>query len=88
MFTTTEENEAVFPVFCQVGISSQDKFCLELEVTFNMEPKKLIIIFSKNCTFQQVNKAENATHKHCSPLSLPLLTAFARSDKKKPFTVS
>lgn len=40
MFTTTEENEAVFPLFCEVGISSQDEFCLEMEVTFNMEQKK------------------------------------------------
>ena len=27
-FTTTEQNEAAFWLFCELGISSQDYFCL------------------------------------------------------------
>ena len=30
VFTTTEENEAALSLFCELGISSQDQFCLEI----------------------------------------------------------
>ena len=32
VFTTTEKNKAVLSLFCELRISSQDQFCLEIEV--------------------------------------------------------
>ena len=32
VITTTEENEAALSLFCELGISSQDQFCLKIEV--------------------------------------------------------
>ena len=32
LLTTTEEKEAALSLFCELGISSQDQFCLEIEV--------------------------------------------------------
>ena len=46
LLTTTEENEATLSLFCELGISSQDQFCLEIEV--NLWRKKGKQIFSKN----------------------------------------
>ena len=45
LLTTTEENEAALSLFCELGISSQDQFCLEIDV--NLWRKKGKQIFSK-----------------------------------------
>ena len=46
LLTTTEENEAApLLLFCELGISSQDQFCLKIEV--NLWRKKGKQIFSK-----------------------------------------
>ena len=42
---TSEENKAALSLFCELGISSQDQFCLETEV--NVWRKKGKQIFSK-----------------------------------------
>ena len=47
-----------------------------------MEKKRKADVF-ENCTCQQVNKAKNTADKQHSPRSWALLTAFARSNKKK-----
>ena len=52
LLTTTEEMEVTLSLFCEVGISLQDKFCLE------MEEKRKANIF-ENCMCQQVNMARN-----------------------------
>ena len=57
LLTTTAEKEAALSLFCELGISSQDQFCLEMEV--NLRRKEGKQIFSKNCTCQQVNMARN-----------------------------
>ena len=46
LLTTTGENEAALSLFCELGISSQDKFCLEI-VDINLWRKKGKRIFSK-----------------------------------------
>ena len=46
-----------------------------------MEKMRKANIF-ENCTCQQVNKAKNTADKQRSPRLKPLLTAFARSDKR------
>ena len=38
LLTTTAEKEAALSLFCELGISSQDQFCLEIEV--NLRRKK------------------------------------------------
>ena len=43
--TTAAEKEAALSLFCELGISSQDQFCLEIEV--NLWRKKGKQIFSK-----------------------------------------
>ena len=43
--TTTMEKEAALSLFSELGISSQDQFCLEIEV--NLRRKKGKRIFSK-----------------------------------------
>ena len=45
LLTTTEENEAALSLFCELGISSKDQFCLEIDV--NLWRKKGKQIFSK-----------------------------------------
>ena len=45
MLTTTEEKKASLTLFFELGISSQDQFCLEIEV--NLWRKKGKQIFSK-----------------------------------------
>ena len=45
LLTTTEEKEAALSVFCELGISSQEQFCLEIEV--NLRRKKGRQKFSK-----------------------------------------
>ena len=45
LLTITEEKEAALSLFCELGISSQDQFCLEIEV--NLRRKKGKQIFSK-----------------------------------------
>ena len=44
LLTTTVENGAALSLFCELGISSQDQFCLEIEVNLRKKKKK---IFSK-----------------------------------------
>ena len=61
--TTTEENEAALSLFCELGISSQDQFCLEIEV--NLWRKKGKQIFSKTVrasklTWQRTLQMNNA----------------------------
>ena len=46
LLTTTEENAAALSLFCELEISLQDQFCLEIEV--NLWRKKGKQIFSKN----------------------------------------
>ena len=63
LLTTTEEKEAALSLFREVGISSQDQFCLEIVSQF-MEKKRKANIF-ENCTCQQVNIARNTVlHKN------------------------
>ena len=45
LLTTTEEREAALSLFCELGISSQNQFCLEIEV--NLRRKKGKQMFSK-----------------------------------------
>ena len=45
LLTTTEEKEAALSLFCELGISSQDQFCLETEV--NLWRKKESKYFRK-----------------------------------------
>ena len=45
LLTTTVENGAALSLFCELGISSQDQFCLEIKV--NLCRKKGKQIFSK-----------------------------------------
>ena len=79
--------EAALSLFCELGISSQDQFYLQIEVNLWRKKRKANIF--ENCTCQQVNKAKNNADKQHSPRSWPLLTSFARSAKKTfSFTVS
>ena len=64
MFTATAKTEAVLLLFCELGISSKDEICIEIEV--NLWEKKTANIF-ENCTCQKVNKAVDITDKHRSP---------------------
>ena len=57
LLTTTEEKEAALSLFSELGISSQDQFCLEIEV--NLWRKKRKANNFKNCTSQQVNMERN-----------------------------
>ena len=52
LLTTTEEKEAALTLFYELGISSQDQFCLEIEVDLRGKKGKQ--------TCQQVNMA------HCT----------------------
>ena len=45
LLTTTAEKEAALSLFCELGISSQDQFCLEIEV--NLWRKKESKYFRK-----------------------------------------
>ena len=45
LLTSTEEKEAALSLFCEFGISSQDQFCLEIEV--NLWRKKESKYFRK-----------------------------------------
>ena len=45
LLITTAEKEAALSLFCELGISSQDQFCLQIEV--NLRRKKGKEIFSK-----------------------------------------
>ena len=45
LLTTTAEKEAALSLFCELGISSQNQFCLEIEVTLLRKEGKQI--FSK-----------------------------------------
>ena len=45
LLTTTAEKEAAWSLFCELGISSQDQFCLEIEV--NLWGKKESKYFRK-----------------------------------------
>ena len=45
LLTTTAEKVAAFSLFCELRISSQDQFCLEIEV--NLRRKEGKQIFSK-----------------------------------------
>ena len=55
--TTTEEGEAALSLFCELGIFSQNQFCLEIEVNLLRKKRKANIF--ENCTCQQVNMARN-----------------------------
>ena len=57
LLTITEEKEAALSLFSELGISSQDQFCLEIEV--NLWRKKRKANSLKNCTRQQGNMARN-----------------------------
>ena len=57
LLTITEEKEAALSLFSELGISSQDQFCLEIEV--NLWRKKRKANSLKNCTCQQGNMARN-----------------------------
>ena len=58
LLTTTEENEAApLLLFCELGISSQDQFCLKIEVNLWRKKRKANIF--ENCTCQQVNMTRN-----------------------------
>ena len=85
LLITTAEKEAALSLFCELGISSQDQFCLQIEV--NLRRKKGKEIFSKTVGATKLTWQETAhlDRNRCSSL----LTAFARSDKKTvSFTVS
>ena len=71
LLTTTAEKEAALSLFCELGISSQDQFCLQIEV--NLRRKKGKEIFS---TLTSIDA--HLDRNRCNSL----LTAFARSDKK------
>ena len=45
LLTTTAEKEAALSLFCELGISSQDQFCLEIEINLRRIKEKQI--FSK-----------------------------------------
>ena len=80
-------NEAALSLFCELGTSLQDQFCLQIEVSLWRKKRKANIF--ENCTCQQVDKAKNTADRQHSPRSWPLLTTFARSAKKTfSFTVS
>ena len=53
LLTYTEEKEAALSLFCEFGISSQDQFCLEIEV--NLWRKKGKQIFSKTVRASKLN---------------------------------
>ena len=42
LLTTIEEREAALSLFCELGISSQKQFCLEIEVTLRRKEGKQI----------------------------------------------
>ena len=48
LLTTTEENEAALSLFCELGISSQDQICLDIEVNLWRKKGKQIN-FRKLC---------------------------------------
>ena len=84
VFTTTEENKAALLLFCELGISSQDQFCVEIEVNLWIKKGKQIIsktVRASKLTWQRTQQINNA-HLNRSPV---LLTAFARSDEKNFF---
>ena len=61
MFTTTEKNALL--LFCELGISSQDKFCLEIEVTLWEKRGKQIlskIVRVSKLTSQRTLQINNA----------------------------
>ena len=55
--TTTEEGAAALSLFCELGIFSQNQFCLEIEVNLLRKKRKANIF--ENCTCQQVSMARN-----------------------------
>ena len=55
LLTTTEEKEAALSLFCELGISLQDQFCLGIEVNLWRKKRKANVF--ANCTCQQVNMA-------------------------------
>ena len=57
LLATTEEKEAALSLFYELGISSQDQFCLEIEVNLRKKKRKANIF--ENCRCQQVNMARN-----------------------------
>ena len=40
LLTTTEEREAALSLFCELGISSQNQFCLEIEVIYGEKKER------------------------------------------------
>ena len=66
MFLTLE-NEAALELFCELGISSQDQFCLEIEI--NLWRKKRKANNFENCTCVKVNMAKNTADKQRLPRS-------------------
>ena len=79
MFTTTEENEATLSLFCELGISSQDQFCLYIKV--NME-KRGRQIFSKIVRASKLTRQRTLQiYKQRSPRSQTLLIALKKRQK-------
>ena len=63
VFTTTEENEAALSLFCELGISSQDQFCLEIEVNLGRKKEKQIFLKTprdSKLTWQKTLQINNA----------------------------
>ena len=74
-------------LFCELGISSQNQFCVEIEVNLWRKKGKQIIsktVRASKLTWQRTLQMNNA-HLDRSPV---LLTAFARSDEKNFFIES
>ena len=62
MFLTLE-NEASLELFCELGISSQDQFCLEIEINLWRKKGKLIIsktVRASKLTWQRTLQINNA----------------------------
>ena len=62
MFTTTEENEATLSLFCELGISSQDQFCLYIKVNMEKRGRQIFskIVRASKLTRQRTLEINNA----------------------------
>ena len=60
------KTRSLWSLFCELGISLQDQFCLEIEVYLWKKRKTNIF---ENCNCQQVNMAKNTADEQRSPRS-------------------
>ena len=86
MFTTAEENKAVVSLFCELGISSKDKICIETEV--NLREKKGQQIFPKTVRASKLIRQRTIQINNAHLDSTRCWQFFQEATKKKKKTYS